>query len=112
MKHLKLFEEFINEAELTDDELESQTKPTHVVTKDYKIPGAGGIGFYKYDLQFIDFEGSRLVVVEGANPYEIIDFSEDDWNRWKTFIVPINSPEGKEFMHSSRGKYRMTKFGV
>jgi hypothetical protein len=112
MKHLKLFEEFISEKELTDSELESQTVPTHVVTKNYKIPGAGGIGFYKYDLQFVDFEGSRLIVIDGANPYEIIDFDEDDWKGWESFIIPIDSPEGKEFMHSARGKYKISKFGL
>ena len=112
MKYLKLFEEFISERELTVDELEDQTVPTHVVTKDYKIHDAGGIGFYKYDLQFIDFEGNRLIVIDGANPHEIIDFGKDDWNIWKSFIVAIDSPEGKEFMHSYRGKYNFEKFGL
>lgn len=112
MKHVKQFGEFLNERELTDEELESQTEPTHVVYEptDFKtLGGDGGFDLEKFDTVYIDEEGDRMLVIDGNNPGMILDFIPG-------FVISdhflkIDSPKGKEFLHQNRGQLQGKKFG-
>ena len=71
----KKFDQFLNE-ELTDDELERQKVPTHIVREDLKIEG--DLLLQKRDYVFLDREGERCITITGYQKGIITDFMSNE----------------------------------
>jgi hypothetical protein len=70
---IKSFRELFEE--MSDDDLEKQTVPTHKVIKDLKVENY--ILLKKGDYVFLDREGLRCFVIEGLMEESIVDFMDD-----------------------------------
>ena len=71
----KKFDQFLNE-ELTDNELERQKVPTHIVREDLKIEG--DLLLRKGDHVFLDREGERCITISGYQEGIITDFMSNE----------------------------------
>lgn len=71
----KKFDQFLNE-ELTDNELERQKVPTHIVRQDLKIEG--DLLLQKGDHVFLDREGERCITISGYQEGIITDFMTNE----------------------------------
>ena len=92
---------------LTPRELESQ-KPNYIVSKTIELVGEYTI--HEFDLIFLEDNHKRCIILHGENPGEIVEIL--NFKQLEQYLIKIDSPEGKEFMHSYRGKYSMKRFGV
>jgi len=80
---IKSFRELFEE--MSDDDLEKQTVPTHKVIKDLKIENYSDNSnksrpytlLKKGDYVFLDREGLRCFVIEGFMEESIVDFIDD-----------------------------------
>lgn len=104
MKHIRPFVTFVNEEELSTEELESQTVPTHIVIKDVVFDGHQYLS--KYDTVFVDFEGERLFCMEDQM---ILDFGDGQMDG---YLLDLNTPEGKKFVEDHKGAINMKSFGI
>lgn len=85
---IKNYDEFLNE-ELSDDELERQTVPTHKVIKDLKIDG--DMFLKKGDHVFLDREGERCITISGYQEGAITDFMSDE--EIDQYLQPLNNTQ-------------------
>jgi hypothetical protein len=85
---IKNFDRFLNE-EMSDDELERQTAPTHKVFKDLKIDG--DMFLKKGDHVFLDREGERCITISGYQEGSITDFMSNE--EIDHYLQPLNNTQ-------------------
>ena len=101
MKNFKRREEFIksiNEAvEMTEEQLESQTKANWRFTSDLIPDGETEPLVHKGDEVWFDKPGERLVIVSGGNQGMIVDLSYDQLERHAIKLYDSGSFSGEKF---------------
>lgn len=79
MKNFKNRFEFIKESlEMSESELESQTKPNWKFTKDFLVEGEDEPMLYKGTEVYYDEAGQRLVVINNGPEGMIVDLTKDE----------------------------------
>ncbi len=103
--------DIIEQNELGDEDLEDQTVPTHVCIKswmDKDIDGDPTPMIRMTDLVYVDKVGERLIIINGFNKGLIVDYTP---SQLKEYLLSVESPKGKEFLHANRGRMNGKKFG-